>query len=81
MLPSGLVLIDGKSYEAVTDGMAIEAGQPIIVVNVSTQRLVVRPDNTIAAELAESLPASADSPQPAESAGPLVPDIPDPFAE
>lgn len=83
MLPSGLVLIDGKSYDAVSDGMAIEAGQPIIVVSVSTQRLVVRPDNTIAAQLAEASPAEESSPQPAgpTTAGPLVADILDPFAE
>src|SRR5262245_54601813 len=80
MLPSGLVLIDGKSYEAVTDGMAIEAGQPIIRVNVSTQRLIVRPDNTIAAQLAEPSPPAQES-EPAASTGPLVNDIPDPFAE
>jgi membrane-bound ClpP family serine protease len=81
MLPSGLVLIDGKSYDAVSDGMVIEPGQPVIVVNVSTQRLVVRPDNTITAELAEddTLPAAAEA--AAEPAGPLVTDIPDPFAE
>ena len=80
MLPSGLVVIDGKSYDAVSDGMAIEAGQPIIVVNVSTQRLVVRPDTTIQAELAGSEPAeaAATSPDPSQ---PLVADIPDPFAE
>jgi len=82
MLPSGLVLIDGKSYDAVSDGMAIESGQPIVVVNVSTQRLVVRPDTTIAAELAdaergEAIPAAAED----NSAGPLVTDIQDPFAE
>jgi membrane-bound serine protease (ClpP class) len=83
MLPSGLVLIDGKSYDAVSDGMAIEPGQPIIVVSVSTQRLVVRPDTTIHAELAEALQEPTAEPQtPAEStAGPLVADIPDPFAE
>jgi membrane-bound serine protease (ClpP class) len=63
MLPSGFVVIDGKSYESVSEGTPIEAGEPIIVVNVSTQRLVVRPDNTIRAELvpptsAESAPAA-----------------------
>jgi membrane-bound ClpP family serine protease len=52
MLPSGIVTIDGKSYDAVSEGMPIEAGEAIIVVNVSTQRLIVRPDNTIRAELA-----------------------------
>jgi membrane-bound ClpP family serine protease len=80
MLPSGLVLIDGKSYDAVSDGMAIEQGQPVIVVGVSTQRLVVRPDTTIPAQLADSHhPGEAEA--AAENAGPLVADIPDPFAE
>lgn len=82
MLPSGSVLIDGKSYDAVSEGMAIEAGQAIIVVSVSTQRLIVRPDTTIRAELAD---ASADEELiAAESADdpnePLIKDIPDPFA-
>lgn len=82
MLPSGLVLIDGKTYDAVSDGMAIEPGQPIIVVSVSTQRLVVRPDSAIYAELADPPAEPAiEADVPAESAGPLVADIPDPFAE
>jgi hypothetical protein len=79
MLPSGLVLIDGKSYDAVSDGMAIEPGQAIIVVSVSTQRLVVRPDTTIPAELADT--SAGNSPGGASPSGPLVTDIPDPFAE
>lgn len=77
MLPSGLVLIDGKTYDAVSEGMAIEPGQQVIVVHVSTQRLVVRPDNTIEAQLADDAPAA-----PAKNLNePLVADIPDPFAE
>lgn len=43
MLPSGHVVIAGKTYDALTTGVAIEAGEPIRVVDVSTQRLVVRP--------------------------------------
>lgn len=77
MLPSGLVLIDGKAYDAVSEGMPIEPGEQIIVVHVSTQRLVVRPDHTIQAELAQSSLA-APSHNPNE---PLIPDVPDPFAE
>jgi len=77
MLPSGLVLIDGKTYDAVSEGMAIEPGQQVIVVHVSTQRLVVRPDNTIEAQLADNAPA-VPARNPSE---PLVADIPDPFAE
>jgi membrane-bound ClpP family serine protease len=76
MVPSGSVLIDGKTYDAVSEGMAIEPHQPIIVVNVSTQRLIVRPDSTIQAQLADNpslpLPISSE---------PLVADIPDPFAD
>ncbi|HEX5103782.1 MAG TPA: NfeD family protein [Pirellulaceae bacterium] len=62
MLPSGMVVIDGKSYEAVSEGTPIEAGQPILVVSISTQRLIVRPDNTIRAELAETPSPFADEP-------------------
>jgi membrane-bound ClpP family serine protease len=73
MLPSGSVLIDGKTYDAISEGLPIEPHQPIVVVGVSTQRLIVRPDNAIRAELA--------APEPALRQGPLVADIPDPFAE
>jgi len=76
MLPSGLVVIDGKSYDAVSEGVAIEAGQPVIVISVSTQRLIVRPDTTIHAELVDPPPRPA--PDPSQ---PLVVDIPDPFAD
>ena len=77
MVPSGMVLIDGKSYDAVSDGMTIEPHQPIIVVAVSTQRLVVRADNTIEAQLVDGQHGTI----PAKSNEPLVADIPDPFAE
>lgn len=72
MLPSGLVIIEGKTYDAVSEGVAIEAGQAVVVVQISTQRLVVRPDTTIRAELADP---------PATTGDPLAREIPDPFAE
>ncbi|HMC12420.1 MAG TPA: NfeD family protein [Pirellulaceae bacterium] len=77
MVPSGSVLIDGKTYDAVSEGMTIEPHQSVIVVSVSTQRLVVRADHTIEAQLAESQPAAS----PIASNAPLIDDIPDPFAE
>lgn len=43
MLPSGAVLIDGRTVDAVSEGVAIEAGQPIRVVQVRGMRVVVRP--------------------------------------
>jgi membrane-bound serine protease (ClpP class) len=42
MLPSGVVVIEGRTYDAVSEGMPIEAGQPIQVVAVRTNRIVVR---------------------------------------
>jgi membrane-bound ClpP family serine protease len=48
MLPSGVVEIDHKSYDAVSEGTAIDPGTRVLVVAVSTQRIVVRPDDTIA---------------------------------
>jgi membrane-bound ClpP family serine protease len=58
LLPSGDVNIEGQIYDAISDGMAIEAGQAIKVVAVRTQRLVVRPLN--AQELAEQESESSD---------------------
>jgi hypothetical protein len=72
-----MVLIDGKSYEAVSEGMTIEPHQPVIVVSVSTQRLIVRADNTIEAQLVDGHSSAPSS----KSNEPLVADIPDPFAE
>lgn len=45
MLPGGTVEIQGKRYDAVSEGMGIEAGETVIVVRIETQRLVVRPDD------------------------------------
>ena len=43
MLPSGLVVIDDNKYDAVSDGFAIEAGDPIEVVAIRANRIFVRP--------------------------------------
>ena len=77
MVPSGSVVIEGKTYDAVSEGMPIEPQQSIIVIGVSTQRLVVRPDNTIEAQLVNEQPTTP-VPNPNE---PLIADIPDPFAD
>jgi membrane-bound ClpP family serine protease len=77
MLPGGIVQVEGKSYDAVSEGTVIEAGQRVVVVQISTQRLIVRADDgtfpdtsPVQAELAHSSPI--ESPPPA--------DIQDPFA-
>lgn len=64
MLPSGAVLIDGELVDAVSEGMAIEKGQWVQVVEVRGTRIVVRPT--------DKLPEpSADDPlsRPLESLG------------
>lgn len=78
MLPGGIVQIEGKNYDAISEGTVIEAGQRVLVVQISTQRLVVRADDgpleTTAPPEQRLVQASlVDSPPP--------PDIPDPFAE
>lgn len=43
MLPSGIVLVGDQKLDAVSDGFAIEAGQPIIITGVSGNRIYVEP--------------------------------------
>lgn len=74
MLPGGLVIIDGKTYDAVSEGMPIEANQPVVVVGVSTQRLVVRLDSSPPA------PSSGTERDRTTDASWLQ-QVPDPFAE
>ncbi|MCE9544072.1 MAG: hypothetical protein K8T25_00890 [Planctomycetia bacterium] len=65
MLPGGAVSIDGRTYEAVSEGMPIESGDPVCVVQVRHNRLVVRKlDGPLR-------PADPQDPlsQPAESLG------------
>jgi membrane-bound serine protease (ClpP class) len=42
MLPSGAVVIEGRTVNAVSEGMAIDAGQQVKVVEVRGNRIVVR---------------------------------------
>lgn len=41
MLPSGIVMINGKKFDAISDGMALEPGETIKVVAVRGNRIVV----------------------------------------
>ena len=43
MLPSGIVLINDRKYDALSDGFAIESGQPIKVSAVKGTRIIVQP--------------------------------------
>ena len=43
LLPSGVVMVDGRNVEAVSEGMPIEVGQEVRIVQVRGKRVVVRP--------------------------------------
>ncbi|HET6881778.1 MAG TPA: NfeD family protein [Pirellulales bacterium] len=45
MLPSGAISIDGRHVDAVSEGMAIEKGQWVQVIEVRGTRVVVRPSD------------------------------------
>jgi membrane-bound serine protease (ClpP class) len=52
MLPSGAILIDGKLIDAVSQGIAIDPGQPVVVVEVKGNRVMVRPAGAAEAQAA-----------------------------
>ena len=65
MMPSGAVLIDRATFDALSEGMSIEAGQRIKVIEVRGTRVLVRP-----VDASESPQASDDIlSQPIESLG------------
>ncbi|MEZ6094259.1 MAG: NfeD family protein [Pirellulaceae bacterium] len=45
MLPSGIVIIDDRQHDAVSDGFAIEPGDPVKVVAVKFNRIYIQPYN------------------------------------
>jgi len=71
MLPAGAIVIDGRTVDAISEGMPIEADKPVRVLQVRANRVVVRP-------LDDEMPSpTADDPlrRPIESIAP------DPFDE
>ena len=47
MLPSGVIVIDDETHDAVADGMAVERGQPVRVTAVRANRIVVVLDDGV----------------------------------
>ncbi len=43
MLPSGIVLINGEKFDAISEGFAVEAGDAVKVVKVREHRIYVQP--------------------------------------
>ena len=54
MLPSGAIVIEGRVYDAFSEGMAIEPGQPVRVTAIRTNRVAVVLDDAPPDRLAES---------------------------
>lgn len=71
MLPSGAVSVAGRTIDAVSEGVPIEPGQRVQVVEVRGNRVVVRP--------VEDEPPRSDDPDPLHR--PIETVIPDPFAD
>ena len=63
MLPSGEITVDGLHYDAVTEGVAVEAGQPVEVIRVDGTRIVVRAlEGDVASGRSRGKVASDDGP-------------------
>ncbi len=69
MLPSGAIVIDGRTYDAFSGGFAIEAGDTVEVIRVEGNRIMVRP--------ADETPTGNIGPDPLDR--PIDEVIPDPF--
>lgn len=77
MLPSGVVSVDGKTYDAVSNGLPIEPGESVRVIGIDTQRLVVRVDDE---PFKEPAATAADDSFDRTMAETPLPGIEDPFA-
>lgn len=73
MLPSGVIVIDDETYDAMADGMAVERGQPIRVTAVRTNRILVVLDEGVVVLDEDGQPTLDDAndvlTRPAESLG------------
>jgi len=72
MLPSGAVHVDGRTIDALSEGMVIEPGQRVRVIEVRANRVVVRPVNEESTVVDENDPLS----RPIDT---IIPDAADPF--
>ncbi|MCA9221625.1 MAG: hypothetical protein KDA71_14940 [Planctomycetales bacterium] len=83
MRPSGLIEIDGRTYDATSPGLSLEVGEPIEVASLSMNRLVVRPCELApdpATRSPAAVPVASDDPlsQPIEQFG--IEPLDDPLA-
>ncbi len=71
MMPSGAIVIDGRMYDAVSEGMPIDAGTTVKVIAVRTNRIVVRQTNEAVTSTVASPTDNSDDvlSQPIDSLG------------
>ncbi|MDY0165452.1 MAG: NfeD family protein [Thermoguttaceae bacterium] len=64
MLPAGAIMLDGRTIDAVSEGMPVDAGQRVRIVEVRGNRVVVRPvdDEVPTPEVASPLERPIDDP-------------------
>ncbi len=64
MLPAGAIVLEGRTIDAVTEGMPVDAGQRVRIVEVRGNRVVVRPvdDESAIPEDGNPLARSVDDP-------------------
>jgi hypothetical protein len=64
MMPSGMIEIDGERYDAVSAGMPIDPGTPIVVVHVDGINLTVRPVISVSRPIIPSALKTEARPEP-----------------
>jgi membrane-bound ClpP family serine protease len=69
MMPSGAVRIERRTYDAISEGMPIDEGQPVEVIDVRTHRLVVRPAKEAPPTPTEEAPTDDVLSRPIDSLG------------
>jgi membrane-bound ClpP family serine protease len=64
MLPAGAIVLDGRTIDAVSEGMPVDVGQRVRIVEVRGNRVVVRPveDEAPVPEAADPLERPIDDP-------------------
>lgn len=60
MLPSGIVRVEGETYDALSEGTPIDPGSAVLVVDVRTNRLVVRHSSEMPSSTPEQSPQGDD---------------------
>lgn len=86
MAPGGLVMVDGTRHHAETEGQMLDPGQPIKIIAVKGNRVVVRPYEPASEESLKETSAPAETKPPASDEkprkdSPEKPSTPADFAE